>query len=144
MFTIGDRISLENVNFDSSIFTSANGNAPSDFLNFIQNPQGLLVVNIGYYNTSDNKYYVGPNSVGYANYIVVDARYNDPTTGVTTISPFGGNTTVAAAFNTAISNVSNKVSSGGVINLSHQTQVVFRVITRDMDAASRLRPDNLN
>ena len=145
MFTVGDRIQLENVVFDNSINTAANGTAPNDFLNYIQNPQGLLVVNVGYIvpGTPD-VFFSGTNSVGYANYIIVDARYNDPTTGVTTISPFGGNTTVANAFSSAISNVADKVSTGGVINLSHQTQVVFRVITRDMDAASRLRPDNLN
>lgn len=145
MFTVGDRVQLENVTFDNSINTAANGNAPADFLNYIQNPQGLLVVNVGYVvpGTPD-VFFSGTNSVGYANYIIVDARYNDPTTGVTTVSPFGGNTTVAGAFDTAISNVANKVPSGGVINLNHQTQVVFRVITRDMDAASRLRPDNLN
>lgn len=142
MFTVGDRIQLENVVFNASINTTANGNAPDDFLNYIQNPQGLLVVNVGY--ESGGAFFSGTNSVGYANYIIVDARYNDPTTGVTTISPFGGNTTVAASFDTAISSVANIVSTGGVINLSHQTQVVFRVITRDMDAASRLRPDNLN
>ena len=145
MFTVGDRIQLENVVFDSSINSAANGNAPGDFLNYIQNPQGLLVVNVGYIVPgSPDVFFSGTNSVGYANYIIVDARYNDPTTGVTTVSPFGGNTTVANSLSSAISNVSDKVSTGGVINLSHQTQVVFRVITRDMDAASRLRPDNLN
>lgn len=142
MFNVGDRVLLQNLAFDSSILTAANGNAPSDFLNFIQNPQGLLVVNIGY--NVGSVFNAGANSVGYANYIIVDARYNDPTTGVSTISPFGGNTTVADAFNTSISNVTGKVPSGGILNLSHQTQVVFRVITRDMDSASRLRPDNLN
>jgi len=34
------------------------------------------------------------------------------------------------------------MSSGRLINMNHQTQVVLRVITRDMDSASRLRPDN--
>ena len=142
MFNIGDRVLLQNVVLDPSVYTASTGNAPGDFLNFLQNPQGLLVVNIGY--NVGNVWNAGPNSVGYANYIIVDARYNDPTSGLTTISPFGGNATVAGALDTAISNQANKVSSGGVINLSHQTQVVFRVITRDMDAASRLRPDNLN
>jgi hypothetical protein len=142
MFTVGDRVLLQNITLDPSIYTAATGNAPADFLNFIQNPQGLLVVNIGYYDGS--KFNAGPNSVGYANYIIVDSRYNDPTTGVTTVSPFGGNATVAGSFSSAISGQTGKVSAGGVLNLSHQTQVVFRVITRDMDAASRLRPDNLN
>ncbi len=92
-------------------------------------------------------YYSGPNNVGYANYIIVDARYTDPTvSGSTAISPFGGTTAAGTALNTAISGVANVFTTpnGGVINLSHQTQVVFRIITRDMDAASRLRPDNLN
>ncbi len=145
MFTVGDRIQLENLVFDSTINSAANGNAPGDFLNYIQNPQGLLVVNVGYVvSGTPDVFFSGTNSVGYANYIIVDARFNDPTTGVTTVSPFGGNTTVANSFSSAISNVADKVATGGVINLSHQTQVVFRVITRDMDAASRLRPDNLN
>ena len=145
MFTVGDRVLLENLVFDNSINTPANGNAPGDFLNYIQNPQGLLVVNVGYITPGiPDVFNSGTNAVGYANYIIVDARYNDPTTGVTTVSPFGGNATVAGSFDTAISNVASKVSTGGILNLSHQTQVVFRVITRDMDAASRLRPDNLN
>jgi hypothetical protein len=67
--------------------------------------------------------------VGYANYIIVDARYNDPTTGLTTISPFGGNTTVAGAFDTAISNVSSVVPSGGVINLSAPASKLFSVLS---------------
>lgn len=145
MFNIGDRVLLQNLTFASSVSTAATGNGPADLLNFLQNPQGLLVVNIGYTSgAGSNVYNAGPNSVGYANYIIVDARYNDPTTGVATISPFGGSSTVGSALSTALSAVADTVPSGGVINLSHQTQVVFRVITRDMDAASRLRPDNLN
>jgi hypothetical protein len=34
-------------------------------------------------------------------------------------------------------------STGRLINMNHQIQIILRVITRDMDAASRLRPDNL-
>ena len=101
-------------------------------------------MNIGYYNGS--VFITGTNSVGYANYIIVDARYNDPTKGYTTVSPFGGfatNTFAGTLLSGAIP-ASGIISSGRLINLSHQTQVVFRVITRDMDAATRLRPDNLN
>jgi hypothetical protein len=39
--------------------------------------------------------------------------------------------------------VSPAVASGRLLNLSHQIQLIFRVITRDMDSATRLRPDNL-
>jgi hypothetical protein len=33
--------------------------------------------------------------------------------------------------------------AGRLINLSHQTTLVFRVITRDLDPTTRLRPDNM-
>ena len=148
MFNVGDRIQLQGLNFTTAITGAANvGTAPADLLNFLQNPQGLLVVNIGYTAGATPIYYSGPNNVGYANYIIVDTRYTDPTvSGSTAISPFGGTTAAGTALNTAISGVANVFTTpnGGVINLSHQTQVVFRIITRDMDAASRLRPDNLN
>jgi hypothetical protein len=104
-------------------------------------------VNIGYY--SGTAYITGTNSVGYANYIIIDARYNDPTKGYTSVSPFGGvaSDTFAGTLVTAGTPpipANNIIQSGRLINLSHQTQFVFRVITRDMDAATRLRPDNLN
>lgn len=34
-------------------------------------------------------------------------------------------------------------SSGALINMNHQIQIIMRVITREMDAAAKLRPDNL-
>ena len=34
-------------------------------------------------------------------------------------------------------------SAGRMINMNHQIQVIMRVITREMDSASKLRPDNL-
>ena len=116
-------------------------------------------MNIGYINGANLT--TGYNTVGYANYIIVEARRVDPTTGGVDVIPFGGVATeafsVALTSGISMSNVSGGsasassslsprpvIKSGSLINLSHQTQVVFRVITRDMDAASRLRPDNLN
>jgi hypothetical protein len=29
------------------------------------------------------------------------------------------------------------------MNMNHQIQIILRVITRDMDATTKLRPDNL-
>jgi hypothetical protein len=143
-FNKGDRIVVQNVNFSAAVLATAGlGTAAADFINYITNPNGLLVVNIGV-KTAAPLYSVGPNAVGYANCIIVDARYNDPTTGSVALAPFGGSATVEGVLNTAISNVSTAVSSGALLNLNHQVQCVFRIITRDMDSASRLRPDNLN
>jgi len=145
MFNQGDRIQLKNLAFTSTF--TGNQAVAQDFISYLTNPAGLLVVNIGYY--SGSAYITGTNSVGYANYIIIDARYNDPTKGYTSVSPFGGvaSDTFAGTLVTGGTPpipANNIIQSGRLINLSHQTQLVFRVITRDMDAASRLRPDNLN
>ena len=34
-------------------------------------------------------------------------------------------------------------SGGRLINMNHQIQIIMRVITREMDSAAKLRPDNL-
>jgi len=137
MFTQGDRVQIKNLAFTSA-FSGVAG-PTQDFINFVTGSQGLLIINIGWRNGT--VYTTGSNNVGYANYIIVEAQYYDPTTGSSSVKPFGGVTsdTFASALNNA-----GVVQTGRLINLSHQVQVVFRVITRDMDAASRLRPDNLN
>jgi len=142
MFNQGDRIQLKNLAFTSTF--TGNAGVAQDFISYLTRTDGLLVVNIGYYNGS--AYITGTNSVGYANYIIIDARYNDPTKGYTSVSPFGGvaSDTFAGTLLSGSVPANNIIQSGRLINLSHQTQFVFRVITRDMDAASRLRPDNLN
>ena len=146
MFNQGDRIQLKNLAFTSTF--TGNTTATQDFITYLTDSAGLLVANIGYFSRTTSSFITGTNSVGYANYIIVDARYNDPTKGYTTVSPFGGiaNDTFAGTLISGSPSApkSGIISSGRLINLSHQTQVVFRVITRDMDAATRLRPDNLN
>jgi hypothetical protein len=145
MFNQGDRIQLKNLAFTSTF--TGNQAVAQDFISYLTRTEGHLLVNIGYY--SGTAYITGTNSVGYANYIIIDARYNDPTKGYTSVSPFGGvaSDTFAGTLVTGGSPpipANNIIQSGRLINLSHQTQFVFRVITRDMDAATRLRPDNLN
>jgi hypothetical protein len=139
MFNVGDRIQVQGIKFPEAF--TGNAKATADFTDYIQTAKGLLVVNIGY--KVGNIFYTGYNSVGYANWIIVQAKYADPTTGSTSISPFGGITT--DAFATALATTATAaLTAGRCINLSHQIQLVFRVITRDMDGSARLRPDNLN
>ena len=67
---------------------------------------------------------------------------NDPTSGSVVPTNFGSlSTTNNATFLSRLAG--NTLTAGRLLNLSHQTHFVFRVITRDMDATSRLRPDNL-
>jgi len=125
----GDRIQIRNLNP-----LPAATAAQTDFLNFIQSTDGLMVVDIA--TTAAD----GSNAAGYSKYIIVRSKFADPTGGTTAVAPFGG-----AANNTALSTFlkTNTFSRGRLINLSHQTQLIFRVVTRDYDSGSLVRPDNL-
>jgi hypothetical protein len=129
----GDRIQIRNL----SAFTSPTA-AQTDFLNYVQDSSGLMVVAVA--NSSSGIITDGVNVTGYANLIIVRNRFNDPTTGSVYLRPFGG-----AANNTALATSlsTNVFTTGKLINLSRQTQLIFRVITRDYDSTSLLRPDNL-
>ena len=111
--------------------------AQADLLNFLQDPNGHMIVGTAYtYQESVTNYADGHNSAGYSRFIILRARFNDPTTGSTTVAGFGGESD-----NSSLS--LNLSTSGRLINLSHQTQLIFRIVTRDYDSTALIRPDNL-
>ena len=135
-FTKNDRICLQGIQIS---LISGSQRAASDMKTYLENTNGLLIVGTGYISGS-NVYTDGANNVGYCNYIVVQAPYNDPTTGSTTINPFGNSSSLNQALATAIRDVT--FTGARLINLSKQSQLTFRVITRDMDSSTRIRPNN--
>jgi len=134
-FSKNDRIQLQGINTG---LISGNDNAKTDFANYLQRNDGLLIVGTGF--TDGTAFTDGPNNVGYCNFIVVQAPYNDPTTGSVLVKPFGGSNAANVALETAIVGV-NFVGAR-LINLTKQTQLTMRIITRDMDSATRIRPNN--
>ena len=130
----GDRIQIRNL----SPITNPTA-AQTAFLAFLQNANGLMVVGTAY-NTSTTSLNDGNNTAGYSRYIIVRSQFNDPTTGSTSVLPFGG-----AATNATLSGLlaAARFTTGRLINLSHQTQLVFRIVTRDYDSTALVRPDNL-
>ena len=134
----GDRVQLGGLT--SALYPSSNSVAANDMATYFQNKAGLPVISIGYSN--GGAWIDGPNAAGYANFFVLRAQYNDPSTGLTTVSPFGGSSNANGGLAIALSNTGN-LSGVRAINLSHQTQVVFRIITREHDSTSRVRADNL-
>jgi hypothetical protein len=116
-----------------------NNTARDDWISYIQRSTGLTIVQTGYL-ASGTTVTDTPNNVNYCNFIVVQNRFNDPTTGSTTVQPFGGTSTLNNALETALRNLS--LTGARLINLSKQSQLTFRVITRDMDSATRIRPNN--
>lgn len=140
MVNQGDRIQIKGITFPAG-YTGDSG-ARDDLINFLQQPEGHLVVQIGR-NSPAGTFTDGPNSVGYANCIIIRSKMSDPTTGSTSVSTFGN---LSAAANQTFLNTlytTTTLTNGRLINLSHQTTLVFRVITRDLDPTTRLRPDNM-
>ena len=137
----GDRIRIRGLTFPSSF--SGDTGALADLLNWL-NTGDHLVVGTAWANRSGSVvfYRDGANQVGYSKYIIIQARMNEPNTGSVLPTNYGSLSTSNNA--TFLSKLcGNTLTAGRLLNLSHQTHFVFRVITRDMDATSRLRPDNL-
>jgi hypothetical protein len=128
-----DRIYIQNV-----VATGATAAAASDFQDYINNGVGHIVVGIAY--SASGTIVDGPNAQGYANYIILQSRFTDPTTGSVARDPFGG-----AANDTALGTTLASLTqpNARVINANRQTHMVFRIITREMDSASNIRPDNV-
>jgi hypothetical protein len=134
----GDRLQISGYTYtDAALNDPTNGQALRDFCNWINRPEGHIVVNIGYTDTTTSVL-DGENQVGYGNIIVIQARYQDPTTGSIALAPFGS------------SNFSNTLNAYGIalqsprrlIDINKQLNLVFRVITREMDSLPQIRPDN--
>jgi hypothetical protein len=139
MVNQGDRIAFKGITFPAAY--TGNEAAKVDLINFLQRSQGHIVVQIAYSGAGPT-YTDGANSVGYANYIIIRSKMVDPTTGSTAVDTFG---MLSAAANQTFLNTLTPTdgATGRLINLSHQTTLVFRIITRDLDPTTRLRPDNI-
>lgn len=120
--------------------------AGSDYQNWLTNATGHYVVATGFVNSSGSLV-DGRNSAGYCNVIIVRNRFDDPSTGATgrSASYYGGSSSAETTFAGSLDNTTTEPDLSGValINLSRQTHMVLRVVTRDMDAGSNIRPDNV-
>jgi hypothetical protein len=138
LFQPGNRIQIKGL---SPLQVSGGSTLASDQLfSYLQNDAGLVIVAIAH-TSSPAAANDGPNSVGYANLIIVQAPMVDPTTGSTAPVTLGGSATTNNALGGTLEN--SIFTTACLINLTHQTSVVLRIITREMDAAARVRPDNL-
>jgi hypothetical protein len=131
----GDRIQIGGYTYPDDILNDVTyGETVRAFCNWINRPEGHIVLGSCYSvndNVSDDS-----NNVGYANFIVIQARYYDPSTGSVSLNPFDN-----------IAEVLNYIGTYNelpcrLINLNKQLNMVFRIITRDMDSLPQIRPDN--
>lgn len=138
----GDHIQFQGYNPQTS------SSAASDFSNYINRSEGHYVVAIGYVDINSgalpHDIKNGRNNAGYCNIIMLRSRFDDPSTGHVTrnASYYGGSKVAEDTLAAALCNESVQ-SGAALINLSRQTHVVLRVVTRDMDSGANIRPDNV-
>ena len=109
----------------------------------MNNTTGHIVVGIGYSVDTSVPITItdGPNTVGYANYIVIRSRFADPTTGSTSRDYFGSSSVNEDLIKTRLES-NTPVVNCALLNQNRQSHFVLRIITREMDPTSNLRPDN--
>lgn len=133
-FSVGDVLRTGNYTYEQGVLQTST--RLRSFCDWLNTSSGHMIAGIGY--TGASGYIDGPNAVGYANCIVIGARYQDPTSGLTGVLPFG-----PSINNGFIANSDRLVSPRRAINLSRQTQLTFRIITREMDPLGQIRADNM-
>lgn len=131
----------ERVVFSNLGFSNYSSPASQELVNFIQRPEGHLVVGSGITDGAGHGMSPSTNQLGYMNTFIIASRFGDPATGSTTPEYFGGSYSNTSTMFSTIGSVG--LTGGKVLNLNHQAQYVFRVITRDLDSSARIRPDNL-
>ena len=62
--------------------------------------------------------------------------------GVTTRQYFGGTLTLENSLGTRLGTQASQYGTAAFINMNHQVHVALRIVCREMDGASNLRPDN--
>jgi hypothetical protein len=143
-FAEGNRIAIQGL--DANQVPGGSTLAARNMIDYLQNPLGIPIIDIAFTTVGTTSGADGPNAVGYANLIIVRAPHVDPTTGSVLVQPFGGSDTAMDTLATAINAVpitTNTYTGAKLINLTHQTSIVLRIITRELDPAARVRPDNL-
>jgi hypothetical protein len=137
-----DRIVIKGFTVATTGSGTPDANSLIDFTNWINRAEGHYVVGIGYASSSTN-ITDGQNAVGYANYVIIRNRFNDPTVGgATTRQYFGGSSGNDDSLGTRLGTQAAQSGTAAFINMNHQVHVALRIVCRELDGASNLRPDN--
>jgi hypothetical protein len=135
-----DRILLQGITFKS-------GSQPEGgkvLVDWLQQTAGLSVVGVAHTDTSVPTHVAdGPNSVGYANWIIVRNRFENPTDGSTALDYFTGSSGGDLELASDLVTFPVDYEKGGILNLSRQVQLTIRIITREYDLTSNVRADNV-
>ena len=137
-----DRILLQGITFKSGSEPEG-GKALVDWL---QQTAGLSVVGVAHtidLSSTLTDVSDGSNSVGYANWIIVRNRFENPTDGSISLDYFTGSLLGDQALASDLVTFPVDYEKGGILNLSRQVQLTIRIITREYDLTSNVRADNV-
>jgi hypothetical protein len=134
-----DKVTFAGLTFNSATtVVDAGGKA---LIEWLQRPEGNVVLGVGYTNTTISSIADGANDCGYANVIFIKNRLIDPSsTGLCDTDPFTPND---SDMYSEMADYPESYQEGGVLNLSRQVQLVLRVVTRELDPTTTTRPDNI-
>jgi hypothetical protein len=110
-------------------------------VNWLQRDEGHISIGMSHIN-DDGTVSDGPNACGYANMVVIRNRFTDPSTGACGLDYFSGSALGDETLAAAVADFPEGYQTGGILNLSRQVQLVLRVVTREFDSATNIRPDN--
>jgi hypothetical protein len=125
---------------------------------FVERPEGHVVVGVAHTAWNDDHttatMTTGANGSGLANFIVIAAPVAAPNQyGVASREFFGGSSTAEATLRTtlqtalfdapAVNTAAAESTAAYILNRSHQTHLVLRVVTRETDNIADIRPDNI-
>lgn len=136
---VGDRIQIAGYTYsDATLNDPVYGQSLRAFCNWVNRVEGHIVIDTAYtVPTAPTALVDGINPVGYANFIVIQGLYQDPTTGTSYLHSFG--TDFGRTLNIYGPTLQTPIR---LINLNKQLNLVFRIITREMDSLPQIRPDN--
>ena len=138
-----DRVQFDGLKFSSA--TPAIERAGLALNKWLEREDGHVVMGIAYSDLSSGSVVVdGANACGYANYLIIRNRFLDPVAGGCERYLFAEGAMAEESLAEEVAAYgSSGYQKGGVLNLSRQVQLFLRIITRDFDAASNTRPDNV-
>jgi hypothetical protein len=140
-----DRVLFDGLTFTST--TSAITQGGSALIRWLQRVDGHAVVGVAHILDDTGLPIAvqdGANDCGYANLIVVRNRFKDPTaSGDCGLDLFTGAVLTEEVLAQEFRDYPAAYQDGGVLNLSRQVQLVLRIITREMDSTTNVRPDNV-
>lgn len=146
-FPLWSYLKLDRVQFRGLTFTgtsSANQTAGEVMNRWLERDRGHVVVGFAHtVDASGTPVIVADNAnaSGYANWIIIRNHFDAQVAGTTARYLFAGSSAAEEAF--ADNLLSYTGQAGGLINLSRQVQLFLRIVCRDMDSATNIRPDNV-